>query len=380
MNHLVIVRTGGSVLNIDTYNCQELGLARALVENGWKVSLVMAGYQKEHRRVETEMGDVDVYYVTFKSINQALTTFQGLFPLLEKLKPTHLQIHEFGMWMSFKALRWAKKRKIPTFLIQGSYQTTRKPIFRQLETLFNKSFGKYILKNVNGIGCKSKMASNYVSEYYKRETYLTPIGIDIDRFSEVEQTNWLDKLNIQGKHVLLYVGVLEQRRNPHFLVDLLCTLPNSYVLLIAGNGPMTSEVENRIKELKLSDRCFMLGKLRQEQVPSLYKCADLFLLPSDYEIYGMVILEAMYYYLPVITTRTAGSDVLVKQDFNGYILEKDVNKWKDIIESLINDSQSLTIMKSNAHEWIVTELTWKKAANHFLRLYNSNEYENTISK
>ncbi len=63
MNHLVIVRTGGSVLNIDTYNCQELGLSRALADSGWKVSLVMAGYQKEHRRVGTEMGVVDVYYV-----------------------------------------------------------------------------------------------------------------------------------------------------------------------------------------------------------------------------------------------------------------------------------------------------------------------------
>lgn len=370
MNHLVIVRTGGSVLNIDTYNCQELGLARALTENGWNVSLVMAGYKKEHRKVETEMGVVDVYYVTFKSLNQALATFDGLFPLLEDLKPTHLQIHEFGMWMSFRTLRWAKKRDIPTFLIQGSYQTTRKPIFRQLEIFFNKSFGKYILKNVTGIGCKSKMASNYVSEYCKRETSLTPIGIDVDRFSKADQIDWLEKLKIQDKHVLLYVGVLVSRRNPLFLLNLLTTLPDSYVLLIAGNGPMTDEVKKHIEELKLSNRCFMLGKLRQEQVPSLYKCADLFLLPSDYEIYGMVILEAMYYYLPVITTLTAGSDVLVKQDFNGYILEKDVNKWKDIIEGIMDDPLSLKSMKSNAHEWIVSKLTWKKAANNFIRLYN----------
>lgn len=50
--HLVIVRPLGNVLDVNSYNCQEIGLAKALVNDGWCVSVIMAGLQNEHIRVK----------------------------------------------------------------------------------------------------------------------------------------------------------------------------------------------------------------------------------------------------------------------------------------------------------------------------------------
>jgi len=370
---IVIVRTGGSILNIDTYNCQELGLAKALAKKGWAATLVLAGNKYEHRIIEVQGLYINVYYLTFKAVNQALSSFNGLIPLLEQLNPTHIQIHEFGMWMSFKVVHWAKKRNIPVYLIQGSYQTTRKPVFRQLEVMFNQTFGRYVLRNVSGIGCKSRMSSNYVSEYSTKKTILTPIGLDVQRFSHSEQIDWRKKLSIENKHVLLYVGILEQRRNPQFLLDIVQKMPDDYVLLVVGGGPMEEDVKRCIVDRALGNKCLMLGKLKQEQLPSLYKSADLFLLASDYEIYGMVLLEALYFGLPVITTLTAGSDILIEQGKNGFILDKDAKMWLEKITEIVENKQNLNRMKHYSSVQIEKYYTWEKAADNFINLYLNSQ-------
>ena len=371
-NHIVIVRTAGSFLNIDSYNCQEIGLAKALVKKGWNVSVILAGKKKTKRTIYSDCNQINVYYVLSRSINEALTYFTDIFPLLASLKPTHLQIHEFGMWMSYKVVKWAKKNNINVCLIQGSYETTHKPVFKQLEILFNKTFGHYILDNVNGIGCKSKMAGRYVTDYCEKNILLTPIGLDVERFSSSSQIDWKSKLELEDKHILLYVGVLENRRNPLFLLEVMKNLSDDFVLIIVGSGPLDEEVRQRINnQHELNKRCVMLGKLKQEQLPSLYRISDLFLLASDYEIYGMVLLEALYFGVPVITTLTAGSEMLIQQKKNGLIIKKDIEVWANMILEIINDKERLGEMKSFSKQNILENYLWDVVSDNYIKLYLS---------
>ena len=55
--HLVIVRSGGSIINFSSYNCQELGLAKALSKKGWKVSIILAGHTYREERIEIMGGN-----------------------------------------------------------------------------------------------------------------------------------------------------------------------------------------------------------------------------------------------------------------------------------------------------------------------------------
>lgn len=371
-SHLLIFRTGGSIINLNSYNCQELGLAKALTKKELKVSIILASAENKQEVIHTDRGSINIYYRHYKSLNQALSWFDDIEDLLKQLQPTLIQIHEFGMLMSWRVTKWAKKHHIPCFLIQGSYQPTQKPIFKQLEELFNQTFGKYILKNVDGIGCKTQMASNYIHQYCNRNTYPTYIGLDIEKFAShrIIEKDWKQDLNLQDKKVLLYVGVLEQRRNPLFLLNLLSILPNDYILLMVGDGPLMSNVKDEIKAKELDDRCILLGKQSQEYLPSIYNSSDLFLLASDYEIYGMVILEAMYFGLPVISTLTAGSETLIEPYENGVILNnKNGTEWQQIITSIMNDKAILVKMKEKSTAKIKNELIWDKACERFIQLY-----------
>lgn len=369
--HLVIVRTGASILDFKSYNCQELGLAKALTRKGLKVSIILAGKEDKKINLEIEGRIISIYYVKYISFNQALAWFYNINNLLQKLQPTCLQIHEFGMFMSYRILRWAKKNKMRIVLIQGSYQTTQKPIFKQLELLFNYTFGKYILKNVDAIGCKSYKASNYVQQYINKPTLLTCVGLDTDKFKTNNSINWKDKLSLENKKVLLYVGNLETRRNPLFLANIAQKLPDDFILIMAGKGYLEKELNIFITKNKLEHKIKLTGQLKQEDLPSLYQSADLFLLASDYEIYGMVILEAMYFNLPVISTQTAGAEILIENNLDGIILNnKQEEIWLKTIQNLFNSPNKIKIMGKKASDKIKNRLVWDKSCEQFLQLYD----------
>lgn len=369
--HIVIVRTGGSIINFESYNCQELGLAKALTQKGIKVSLVFAAENNKSLYINHQGSNINIYLRKFKSINQALAWFDNIETLLDSIKPDILQIHEFGMLMSWRIIRWAKKHNTPICLIQGSYRTTQKPVFRQLEELFNQTFGKYILSNCDAIGCKTKMAAEYTAKHTDKPTILTPIGLDISKFKNSEEYDWKMRLGINNdSDILLYVGNIEQRRNPLFLIDILERLPEQYHLVIVGDGPLKNATVEAVKQRNLSKRCTLTGKLAQSQLSSLYRQSSAFVLVSDYEIFGMVILEAMYFGLPVITTSTAGSQTLIDNLSDGIIIKhKDASIWANTIDNLLKDKQKLISLSDKAKQKIDTSLTWDKAADKFVALY-----------
>lgn len=370
--HLVIVRTGASIINLKSYNCQELGLAKSLTKRGLKVSIILAGKKYEEKEIYYEGSVIRIYFVKFISLNQAISYFFNLDSILTRLKPTIIQIHEFGMAMSFRTLLWAKKRNIKIVLIQGSYQTTQKPIFKQIETIYNWTFGKYLLDRVNNIGYKSLMAAKYIHKYSTASLQAAYIGLDIDKFSHTTDINWNNKLNLNGKKIILYIGLLEQRRNPLFLARILEKLPSEYVLLVAGDGILKKELEKYISEHNLSERIKLLGKLKQEELPSLYKLANLFLLASNYEIYGMVLLESMYFGTPVISTMTAGSEILIENNKDGIIMYDGLNEdsWAKKIQEIVETPELLKKMSNNASTKIVNNFIWDKACDNFIKIYS----------
>ena len=180
---------------------------------------------------------------------------------------------------------------------------------------------------------------------------LTYIGLDDNRFHNHIAKDWRKELGLENKRVLLYVGIMEERRRPHFLVDVLKTLPEEYVLVLVGKGPQWDDLKKRVDIENLQKRVLLLGKLGQDVLPSLYEQSDLFLLASEYEIYGMVLLESMYFGLPVISTYTAGSETLIESGKDSVIInEFDVDKWQNaILESCTDENKGSSDISSDSY-------------------------------
>lgn len=371
MKHIVIFRTSGSFIDYNTYNCQELGLAKALVDKGYRVSLIMGGLTA-HFSLKTKKSDVDIYYLPYKSFNQSLCIFSGWKELLNRLKPDVIQIHELGMFMSFLVSKWAKNNDIRCVLIQGNYDTTQKALLKQLECLFNYTFGKYILKNVNAIGCKTNAAERYVKRYSDRQTVITPIGLDESKFdNNAIKSDFRKQYGLIGKKVLLYIGKMESRRNPMFLLDLMKRMSDDFSLILVGDGPLFDRIKYRINNEHINN-VLALGKKKQEDLPNLYASSDLFLLASNYEIYGMVLLEAMYFGCPVVSTMTAGAHDLIDSGVDGIIMDGRLNidRWVDTIRNLFNDKALLMRMRKKASYKVRMHFVWNSTCEEFIKIYD----------
>lgn len=370
--HLVIIRTALSYIDSQTYNIQEIGLAKELVKQGMTVSLIFPGkLQKEDHENE-----YSIYYLTCKMLQQSIGYYNNLWKTLDKIRPDVIQIHDFGMFMSLYALLWSKKENIPCVLVQGTYEPTRKPLQRVLECLYNLTFAKYLLKRVDGIGCKTPKAAEYIRKYNKTQNIeITAIGLDISKFEQqrTAENIWIKKLQIPpSSKVLLYIGVIESRRHVDLLLDVLEGLPDEYTLIIVGEGSQKEILKNRAALGVYGKRVKWLDKMKQEELSNIYRIADLFLLASDYEIYGMVILESMYLKVPVLSTSTGGALAIIQDDVNGYLIESfNVQDWVEKIKEIFGDKLRYNKVKTSGYQFITDNLMWKQASLKFIELYHN---------
>lgn len=366
MKHLLILRSSLSYTDQKTYNSQEIGLAKDLCKKGYKVSVVLAGREE---CVETQDG-CTVYYLRIRRLQQSIGYFVHLEDLFRKLKPDIVQVHDLGMFATYKAVRLSKKYNIPCVLIQGMYDETRKPFKRQLEQAFNLMFGRYVLANVDGVGCKTETAANYIKGYYGRvEPMITPVGLDVAKFKtpasrvETRRKYGLDR----DDRLLLFVGNANMPvKHVDTLVGMMKSMPAGYKLMIVGNnsacGDLMEESGNNV---------IWTGKILQENIPDIYAVADLFVFPSEYEIYGMVMLEAMYFGVPVLTTRTAGGKALVTDGVTGYLIDGfSPDDWRQKVCKIFSEGGLYARMREYVPQYVREKLLWSKTGESFIRLYD----------
>lgn len=166
----------------------------------------------------------------------------------------------------------------------------------------------------------------------KEERIFTAINtVNLDHFSErsrlskTEKNEIKDRLHIKNKKVILYVGQLIERKGLRYLIKAFDHLKRKCAnisLLIVGYGYQEEELKGLCRKERIKD-VYFAGHIDIDDIPKFYGIADLFVLPSTEEVWGLVINEAMACGLPIITTDKVGASAdLVKEGVNGYIIEE----------------------------------------------------------
>lgn len=145
--------------------------------------------------------------------------------------------------------------------------------------------------------------------------------------------------------VALFCGKLIDKKQPLRLVEAFARVAAKHPswLLLAGDGPLFSEVKNLCISLGVAERVILAGFLNQSELPRAYVAADLFALPSSaHETWGLVVNEAMHSSLPIIVSDHVGCAAdLVKDDVNGYVVPAmNTEKLSEALEKLIADEES----------------------------------------
>ena len=116
--------------------------------------------------------------------------------------------------------------------------------------------------------------------------------------SFIEQPRQLQEKNTSFK--ILTMARLMEGKGVDLVIAALAQLPEQYKLTVAGDGPLKSKLEQQVKSLGLESRITFTGWIDGEEKANLLRNSDVFCLPSTYDSFGMVFIEAMAFDLPVI--------------------------------------------------------------------------------
>ena len=151
----------------------------------------------------------------------------------------------------------------------------------------------------------------------------------------------------EGADVVLFCAKLQPWKRPQ---DLLQAFARADVagshLVFAGDGPLAPALESQATKLGVRDRVHFLGFQNQTQLPAVYRSADLFVLPSEYDPCPVVVCEAMLCGLPVVLSdEIRGRRELIDEGETGYIFRcRDVEGLASLLRNALADPDHLAAM------------------------------------
>jgi glycogen(starch) synthase len=229
--------------------------------------------------------------------------------------------------------------------------------FEQADAIIAVSqFTKDILVNRYGI------SSNMISVVHN--------GVQAEEFSSGHQTqNRFLQLKEQGYKIVLFVGRITMQKGPDYFLKAakkVLDYNQKVYFIIAGSGDMENQIIDLSASLGISDHVLFAGFIRGQELLDLYRLADLYVMPSVSEPFGITPLEAVASGTPVLISKQSGvSEVLthaLKADF------WDIDDIADKILSVVSNDALGRVLKQNASSQLIS-INWDGAAEKCNALY-----------
>jgi len=219
-----------------------------------------------------------------------------------------------------------------------------------------------------------RFASQVIAPSAGTRALLLSLGIPEDRitvFPYVVDNDWwttqsarVDRNAVRaswgaqpGTAVVLFCAKLQPWKRPLDLLQAFAkaSVPDS-LLLFAGEGPLKSGLESEAASLGISSKVRFLGFVNQTQLPSLYTSADVLVLPSEYDAFGVVVNEAMLCGCPVIASKNVGAagDLIAPVDPSFIFPCGDVSALTTLLHRVLTDRGQLNRFRAAGLERMKT--------------------------
>ena len=252
------------------------------------------------------------------------------------------------------------------------------------KTLYNKSlYFKYADKII--------LSNNIVRKLIKKihnldESKLEVISraINIKDLKIEESKNQLrEEFNIpENQFIILSVGVHRYIKRFDLVIQAVHKIKEKNPKLdikyyLIGSGIQTPMLKKLTRDLKLENEVKFLGRCDIETRNKFYKLSDVFVMPSistksNIEGFGITFIEANYYKLPVIGTRSGGIPAVIKDGENGILIrQNDVAELVKNILFLYNHEEMRAKMGENGHNRVINDYSWHNIINEYIKVFES---------
>jgi D-inositol-3-phosphate glycosyltransferase len=204
---------------------------------------------------------------------------------------------------------------------------------------------------------------------------IVPCGVDIDLFRPMARKEARARLGLDDGKYVLFVGRLEPLKGVDVLIDAITMLVrqgNPVRLLIAGgnlDGEVAQGLRACVEDQHLTEYVRFLGPVEQKRLPYYYAAADVCAMPSFYESFGMVAIEAMACGTPVVASRAGGMQFTVSDGETGYLVAPgDEAALADAIARIVGNCE-LGDRMGAAAVVAAKEYSWDQVSRQILGIY-----------
>jgi len=367
-----VLLTGGTEV-------QTLYLVKSLMSAGYHIT-VCCYYEYEDSMVsKMEATGADVILMNLRRSDGIVALMINLWKIFKKLGPdsVHVQYVAPGFIPVAMARLSGIKKVFATVHQPGRVYGLREKLLIRMAAFFCDAFF-----------CNSKCVEESwfgSSEIFdpgktdpKRKHFTIYNGVDILRIEKivkgVDKQEIIESLKIKNKKVVGVVGRLRTEKGQATLMEsmkiVIKKLPNT-VLLVVGDGPDRVSLEDLAGELGISDHVKWLGQKDPEEVIKLFSIMDAVAVPSVFEGFGLVAVEAMAAGRPVVASNVDGLTELIQGGVNGLLVQPGDSSAlaRGVLEILLNPAKA-TSMGVHGREMVEKQLPMTRFHSTILAAYS----------
>ena len=231
---------------------------------------------------------------------------------------------------------------------------------------------------------KAICCSNYMVQHVRwafglppDKMIMIPNGVNPDAYTAIkknELTQFRSKFALPEEKIVLFVGRLVYEKGVHVLVNATPKIleKTNAKIIIVGNGYMKEQLSGIVKGMGISQKVLFTGFVDDETLRRLQTCADVSVVPSLFEPFGIVALEAMAAKSPVVVSDAGGLAEIVEHDVDGvkvYPGNPDSLAWG--ITKVLTDETYANNLRNNAYKKIHEKYNWDKIAQQTMSAYKT---------
>ena len=280
-------------------------------------------------------------------------------------------------WLGQAFSRWLGVPHVITFHTLSRIKMQSRPGER--EPIQRQEVEEQIISSADRIVAFSPHERDAMARLYGADVgrvQLAPCGVDLGTFRPLDREESRRQLGLNGDKVLLCVGRIESLKGVELLVRTTAQLDTCEpvrVLVVGDDNGQDREVD-RLRELaeslEVGDTIDFVGRVAQEELPVYYSAADVCVVPSFYESFGLAALESMACGTPVVASRVGGLSTVIQHGSTGYL-----KSWR-CPEAFANSLEMLISSKSLQHSMGLAarrraeDMSWDKVAEQIAGIYD----------
>src|SRR5881409_1071889 len=246
---------------------------------------------------------------------------------------------------------------------------------------------RLLVDQSDGIICCSNYMLDHIQHVLgavKTKIRVIPNGVEASRFNNGHQPQLIPTGVSEDRKTILYVGRIVREKGIFTLLDAFEKLRKrgkDVSLVLVGEGPLKEDLAKEVLRRKLNDRVKLAGFVDEKKLVSLYNSSDAFVLPSHFEPFGMVALEAMASRVPVVVSDVGGLSEIVEDGVTGVkVPSSDPHALAEGILRVLDNQELSERLKENAYRAVQERYRWDLIAEKTLEAYRTSSPRPQSSK